>query len=111
MVSSIVIDALGYAGGSIVASSAPLQLYKSYITQKTGDIAWTWILSYITGILLIFVYAILLDLPPVYIPLCLEITSSSLLLMLKIKLDLLGKAEYTKEVSVQTKQPYVVWCV
>ncbi len=51
---------------------------------------------------LIFVYAILADLPPVWCPIILEISASTLLLLLKVKLDVLDKKEYTSTTAVQT---------
>jgi uncharacterized protein with PQ loop repeat len=95
-------DVIGYIGGSIVASSAPLQLYKCFTTQSTKDISWMWIANYLTGILCIFIYAQLENIPPVWVPLCLEISSTCLLLCLKSYLELLEHKVYVNEVSTQT---------
>ena len=40
MVSTLAIDVIGYVGGSVIALSSPMQLIKSWKTQRTGDIAW-----------------------------------------------------------------------
>ena len=100
--SSVTIDILGYVGGILVASSAPMQLYKSCKYQSTRDLAWSWLSLYISGISLIFVYGVMANLPPVWIPLCLELSSTFLLLGLKIKLDIVDSVEYSKDASCQT---------
>lgn len=104
--SSFWVDLVGYIGSTTVAISAPLQLRKSWKRQSTGDISWKWITSYLTGICLIFVYAVILDLPPVWGPICLEISCSFMLLLLKIKYDLVQKKVYTVEVSTQTGEHF-----
>lgn len=96
------VDLIGYIGSSAVAFSAPLQLRKSWKSESTGDISWKWITSYLLGISLILVYAVLEDLPPVWGPICLEISCSSMLLFLKIKYDLIQKKAYFVEMSTQT---------
>jgi uncharacterized protein with PQ loop repeat len=103
MVNPVIIDVLGYAGGTIIALSAPSQLYKSWKTQSTRDIAWTLMCLYITGIYLLYIYAHLADIMPVWIPCTIEVTSSTLLFMLKFKLDYLDSVTYVKESSTQTK--------
>ena len=102
MVSTTVIDAVGFAGGITVASSAPFQLYKSWTTQSTRDISWFWISCYLLGVILIFIYSLLADLLPVRVPLCLEISASGALFLLKVKLDLVSKKQYCQEIGCQT---------
>lgn len=97
------IDLIGYVGSSAVALSAPLQLRKSWKRESTGDISWKWISSYLLGICLIFVYAVIENLPPVWGPICLEISCSGMLLLLKIKYDLIQQKTYTAEMSTQTE--------
>jgi hypothetical protein len=96
------IDLIGYIGSSAVAISAPLQLRKSWNRESTGDISWKWISSYLCGICLIFVYAVIEDLPPVWGPICLEISCSGMLLLLKIKYDIIQHKSYFVEMSTQT---------
>ena len=93
---------IGYIGSSTVAVSAPLQLHKSWQSGSTGDISWKWMLSYLFGVCLIFVYAIIEDLPPVWGPGLLEMSSSIMLLILKIKYDLIQHKTYAVEMSTQT---------
>ena len=100
--SAATIDILGYVGGILVASSAPMQLYKSCKYQSTRDLAWSWVALYVSGISLIFVYGIMANLPPIWIPLCLELSSTILLLGLKVKLDIIDHVEYSKDVACQT---------
>jgi uncharacterized protein with PQ loop repeat len=102
MLAQFWIDLIGYVGSSAVAVSAPLQLRKSWKSESTGDISWKWISSYLFGICLIFIYAIIEDLPPVWGPILLEITSSFMLLMLKVKYDLIQHKTYAVEMSTQT---------
>ena len=96
------IDLIGYIGSSAVALSAPLQLRKSWNRESTGDISWKWISSYLIGICLIFVYAVIENLPPVWGPICLEISCSFMLLLLKIKYDLVQQKTYFIEIGTQT---------
>ena len=96
------VDLIGYIGSSTVAVSAPLQLRKSWNRESTGDISWKWITTYLLGICLIFVYAVIEDLPPVWGPILLEISSSFLLLLLKIKYDLIQRKVYVVDMSTQT---------
>ena len=104
MASSALIDTLGFLGSGIVAASAPLQLYKSCTSQSTKDLGWAYLLSYITGIYLIFVYALLADLPPIYVPICVEIVCATNTLFLKIKLDVLMKKKYSREFGTDTSE-------
>lgn len=97
------IDLIGYIGSSSVALSAPLQLRKSWNSESTGDISWKWISSYLLGICLIFVYAVIENLPPVWGPILLEISCSFMLLLLKIKYDLIQQKTYFMEMGTQTE--------
>lgn len=103
MIPQIWIDIIGYVGSSSIALSAPLQFRKSFKCESTGDISWKWIFSYLLGICLIFLYSVLLDLPPVYGPMCVEIFFSFLLLLLKIKYDVIQHKTYFMEMSTQTE--------
>lgn len=103
---AIGIDLIGYIGGSIIASSMPLQVYQSYNRGSTYDISWKWLFGYVTGILLLFIYAHLKNIPPVWGPLCLEITSTFILILLKIKYDIIEHKVYSIEISTQTDFPF-----
>ena len=96
------INLIGYLGGSIIASSMPLQVYQSWKRGTTNDISWKWLSGYITGISLLFIYAQLSNLPPVWGPLCLEISSTLMLILLKIKFDIIEHKVYTFNSSTQT---------
>jgi len=58
--------------------------------------------TYISWISLLFIYAIIVELPPIWGPLCLEISSTLLLIILKVKLELIEHTVYTMEMSTQT---------
>lgn len=96
------INILGYLGGTIIASSMPLQVYQAYSNGSTSDISWKWLTGYITGLTLIFCYAQLERLPPVWGPLCLEISSTLVLICLKIKYDVIDHRVYSCEIATQT---------
>ena len=98
------LDVLGYLGAYAIAVSAPCQLYKSWKYQSTRDIAWPWMLNYFIGVLMLWIYAVYNDIRPVWIPMCLEISSTICLMSLKLKLDVIYQQQYTEEMSSQTTE-------
>jgi hypothetical protein len=98
------LDFLGYIGAYAIAVSAPCQLYKSWKYQSTRDIAWPWMLNYFVGILMLWIYAVYNDIRPVWIPMCLEISSTVCLISLKLKLDVIYGQHYTEDMSSQTEE-------
>ena len=101
---SSVFDAIGFIGGITVALASPFQLFKSVRTKSTRDISFGWITSYLLGIYLLFIYSFLSDLPPIWIPVLLEITCGTALFVLKIKLDIFENKSYTREIGTQTDE-------
>ena len=82
--SSDAINAFGYAGGAVIASAAPVQLFMCLKRNSTDDITYLWLAIFLGGLTLLMCYALLLDLMPIWIPLTVEISSTFGTLMLKI---------------------------
>ena len=99
------IDALGFIGGIVVASASPFQLYKCWKSQSARDISWYWGFNFVSGLILLFAYGVLLDLTPIWAPLCLELSSTCTMLALKAKLEIFDNRVYSYDVCTQTCSP------
>lgn len=102
MVSAAAIDVIGYIGGYVVALASPFQLLKGLRTWSTKDISWLWVTQFLTGLILLFSYGILADLPVIYIPITLEIFCSASILCLKTWIEVIEGKEYANDVQCQT---------
>lgn len=96
------IEIIGFVGGYVVAISSPFQLAKCLRTWKTRDVSLMWILNYLSGLLLIFVYGLLMKLPAIWVPIILEITCSTGIFVLKVYIEFIEGVVYAKDVACQT---------
>ena len=104
MVSAAEIDAIGYIGGYVVALASPFQLLKGLRTWSTQDISWLWVSQFLCGLILLFVYGILSELPVIYIPISLEIACAFSILCLKTWIEVVEGKVYVHEAACQTEE-------
>ena len=102
MVSSSTVDAIGYIGGYVVALASPFQLLKGIRTWSTKDISWLWVSQFLSGLILLFSYGLLADLPVIYIPITLEIFCAASILCLKTWIEVVEGKQYTTDAESQT---------
>eukprot|EP00243_Klebsormidium_subtile_P004233 TRINITY_DN18063_c0_g1_i1.p1 TRINITY_DN18063_c0_g1~~TRINITY_DN18063_c0_g1_i1.p1 ORF type:complete len:253 (+),score=12.26 TRINITY_DN18063_c0_g1_i1:317-1075(+) len=87
MMSHASYDALGFAGGVIIAVGLVPQIVKTVLTRSAIDISYTWQGIYALGIAITLVYAYGLKIYPVAIPLTLELFFILTLVALKVAFD------------------------
>ncbi len=102
MVSTATVDAIGYIGGYVVALASPAQLIKGLRTWSTKDISWIWVSQFLCGLILLFTYGLLADLPVIWIPICLEIFCAASILSLKTWIEVVEGKVYALEAACQT---------
>ena len=68
----VAVEALGTIGGVSIALSLVPQVIKTYRTQSAGDISYVYQAIYIFGCTLSNIYAVVLNLWPVYVPCLIE---------------------------------------
>lgn len=76
--------ALGYTGGGILSLCLIPQIARIVKTRSTRDIAMSWALLYLVGLLLTLTYLIIEDAIAAYIPLTVEIAGSVTIIALKL---------------------------
>jgi len=81
------IELLGYIGGMVLAVALVPQVYASFKSWSTADLSYGWQCVYILGLLLNFVYFVLVDAVAAWVTLCIEIFFALLLFGLKLKID------------------------
>ena len=102
------IEAIGFVGGYVVAIASPFQLAKCIRTWQTRDVSLLWIINYLSGLLLIFAYGLLAELPAIWMPIILEITCSFGIFSLKIYIEFIEGVLYTAEVETQCDESSAV---
>ena len=83
-------EIFGYLGGFILGICLMPQIIQSINTKSTKDISLCWQLLYGIGVSFLLAYAIYNNLLAVYIPGFLELLCIIVLVILKIKYDIIG---------------------
>lgn len=76
-------DAIGYLGGTILSVQTIPQIWKSIRTGSSTDISYAFLLLNLFGLILMTVYGVLNEDPPVYIPTTLSTLLTNVLLIIK----------------------------
>eukprot|EP00775_Hariotina_reticulata_P014603 gene14603-14734_t len=83
-ISSSAMDAVGYAGGAVLALCLIPQVAKIIITRSARDISIAWSILYLIGLTLSMAYLIMKDAMAAWLPIIIEIAGCLLILMLKL---------------------------
>jgi uncharacterized protein with PQ loop repeat len=94
-------EALGYIGGVVLSVSLLPQLRKTWVTRSTKDIAYGWQIIYNLGLILTFIYLVLVKATAAWITMTLEIFFSFFLLGMKVNFD--GCEEFRRKLD---EHPY-----
>ena len=78
----VIIDCIGFIGGSILGLQLIPQIYKAYKTKSTNDISTFFLLMNITGLLLMTTYGVFNNDMPLYVPTSISLINSMILLLL-----------------------------
>ena len=78
----VIIDCIGFIGGSILGIQLIPQIYKAYKTQSTNDISTFFLLMNIVGLTLMTTYGICNNDMPLYLPTSISLMNSLILLLL-----------------------------
>ena len=77
------VEALGILGGIITNTAILPQIYKSYSTRSTRDLSWAMFATYYAGVLMMFVYGVLITEPAVIVSTCYSILTNTMLVYMK----------------------------
>jgi len=80
----MIVDVVGYVGGSIASSSMVIQLIKSYRKQSVIDFSWIMLCLNSSGCLLIVIYGFLIERPAIYITTLVSLFSFVVIIVMKI---------------------------
>jgi len=83
-ISSLAIDAVGYAGGAALALCLIPQVAKIVITRSARDISVAWSILYLIGLSLSMAYLIMKDAMAAWLPIIVEVAGCLLILVLKL---------------------------
>jgi len=78
----VIIDCIGFIGGSILGLQLIPQIYKAYKTKSTNDISTFFLLMNIVGLTLMTTYGICNNDMPLYLPTSISLINSLILLLL-----------------------------
>jgi len=78
----VIIDCIGFIGGSILGMQLIPQIYKAYKTKSTNDISSVFLLMNIVGLSLMTTYGVYNDDMPLYLPTSVSLMNSLILLVL-----------------------------
>ena len=78
----IIIDCIGFIGGSILGLQLIPQIYKAYKTKSTNDISTFFLLMNIIGLTLMTTYGVCNNDMPLYLPTSISLINSLILLLL-----------------------------
>jgi uncharacterized protein with PQ loop repeat len=87
MISSTIIEAIGYAGGLLIAISLLPQVIHTLRTKSTRDISYGYQTSYIAGCILSYAYFVLVQATAAWVCLTFELSCAILLFGMKLHLD------------------------
>lgn len=78
----VIIDCIGFIGGSILGLQLIPQIYKAYKTKSTNDISTFFLLMNIVGLTLMTTYGVCNNDMPLYLPTSISLINSFILLLL-----------------------------
>jgi len=78
----VLIDCIGFIGGSILGLQLIPQIYKAYKTKSTNDISTFFLLMNIVGLTLMTTYGVCNNDMPLYLPTSISLINSLILLLL-----------------------------
>ena len=78
----VIIDCIGFIGGSILGLQLIPQIYKAYKTKSTNDISTFFLVMNIVGLTLMTTYGICNNDMPLYLPTSISLINSLILLLL-----------------------------
>lgn len=78
----VIIDCIGFIGGSILGLQLIPQIYKAYKTKSTNDISTFFLLMNIVGLTMMTTYGICNNDMPLYLPTSISLINSFILLLL-----------------------------
>ncbi len=79
---NVIINCIGFIGGSILGLQLIPQIYKAYKTKSTNDISTFFLLMNIVGLTLMTTYGVCNNDMPVYLPTSISLLNSLILLLL-----------------------------
>lgn len=82
IVKNMIINCIGFIGGSILGLQLIPQIYKAYKTQSTNDISTFFLLMNIVGLTLMTTYGVCNNDMPLYLPTSISLINSLILLFL-----------------------------
>lgn len=82
IVKNMIIDCIGFIGGSILGLQLIPQIYKAYKTKSTNDISTFFLLMNIVGLTLMTTYGVCNNDMPLYLPTSISLINSMILLLL-----------------------------
>lgn len=78
----VIIDCIGFIGGSILGLQLIPQIYKAYKTRSTNDISTFFLFMNIVGLTLMTTYGVCNNDMPLYLPTSISLINSLILLLL-----------------------------
>ena len=78
----LLIDCIGFIGGTILGLQLIPQIYKAYKTKSTNDISTFFLLMNIVGLTLMTTYGVCNNDMPLYLPTSISLINSLILLLL-----------------------------
>jgi uncharacterized protein with PQ loop repeat len=87
MLSSPLVEAIGYAGGLLIALSLLPQVIHTLKTKSTRDISYGYQTIYIAGCILSYAYFVLVHATAAWVCLTFELSCAILLFVMKLHLD------------------------
>ena len=78
----VIIDCIGFIGGSILGLQLIPQIYKAYKTKSTNDISTFFLLMNIVGLTMMTTYGVCNNDMPLYLPTSISLVNSFILLLL-----------------------------
>ena len=82
LLKDIIIDCIGFIGGSILGLQLIPQIYKAYKTKSTNDISTFFLFMNIVGLTLMTTYGVCNNDMPLYLPTSISLINSLILLLL-----------------------------
>jgi uncharacterized protein with PQ loop repeat len=80
-------ELIGYVGGFILSFALLPQVVHTYRTKSTRDLSYTWQVMYITGLILYYIYLVLVEATAGWVTLTLELLMAIFLLVMKLQND------------------------
>ena len=89
---------IGYSSGFMLSICLLPQIYKVIKTRSVNDISYIWQCLYFIGLLLNIIYCYYANIIPILIPAILEITLCTVLIILKINIEISDKVKKANDV-------------